>query len=1189
MNRRAFLLTAWFFCCLLNPAVAQPSAEDDGYLLWIAGAEAWLGADFSRALEHWLNLVQKWPDSAPAVAASASLAELVDVFPDAAGRLQEVAKRIEERGPLSAECRRRLLQAVCTAAWAEGRAEEARLAGAAAGAVGDWRMRRKYGQPTLLLERYLKGESWPELEVLEDDCLPCGRRSLAAGKRPGLFIGGREFSTPQGGIYYLVIESAAPTVLRIDGKMVLLHDTHRRKLARERRALLQLAAGSHLLELATAVEDEEEFGFWLMPLSSTGDAQTSLAGAEELSGDGLKFRELEYLLDGGERYDTWLLRAVLSLIEGRSDRALGWLQELRRAGHRPELVSFWLALAFLDYLEDSPELARRRARNHLEKIAQEKLLAAYLLGWLLLQEEGALRSALGWLRRGQQASPGVYLWHWLEGRVLEKAGFDAEAVVAFRRALEIEPKAFSVAEDLFRLAESRKDAATARHAAELLALGGADEQLVGYLRARRENRLVEDLLRRKIVLCPRQVKWQLQLADLLLEQRRTAEAREAIYQTLGMLGEKDTLIRQAADLLDLLGEDVAGAQLRDRLLKLYPADVQLQLIKAVAGGEKTLRLPGETLVDTASLLDEAGKRPLRQDVAAERILDQATVQFFPEGQLLMRVHLLVRVNNQEGVAKWGEIEAPGENTLVEALRTIKSDGRIYNAEFLAGKETVSLPQLAAGDFVEVKLLAGQAGSALAPAGTGWVYGPWYFASQDEEIELSRLTLIFPQGQSWRLDRVGDAPEPQVSDEGAWRVLRFEARGQPAVVQENHAPPADEIFPSVQLATIGWQETAKLLGDHLARAAQADDVVRELAFRVSGGPRAGARGVERLFYWVIRNIRQTGDFSDFSTSAAQAVALRQGNRLVVLCALLSALGLDFRPLLARPITVPPFNDQVPRSGVFVSPVVEVTYPERSIWLQPQEEYQPAGLLKEELLGQPALLLLSEQGQPAWVYLPDHQNGKQEHHIEMELQIEKNGSLRGRGREIFQPLAAVRFRQALARLPVTSRHQVMQSGLAGAYPGSQLESWRIDNLERPELPLILSFEFQVPQALERTREGWLLRGGFFPYRLYEHFAPEAKRRFPLLIAEPIRISSRVIIKAPDGWLAEPPRNARVQAPLAKFEYFSHRKNRELIIEKRVEISSGRIATSDLKAFRDFLQRVGQLEAAAIFFRNQVAAER
>src|SRR5258707_3292105 len=112
------------------------------------------------------------------------------------------------------------------------------------------------------------------------------------------------------------------------------------------------------------------------------------------------------------------------------------------------------------------------------------------------------------------------------------------------------------------------------------------------------------------------------------------------------------------------------------------------------------------------------------------VLDRTVTRVFPTGGRLTLTHNIIRVQTKDGIDKWGEVSIP-EGADVLLLRTVKADGTTREPEQIAEKQTVSVPDLAPGDYVEFEYVD-PAGAPQAFPG-GFYAERFYFQSFDAPL------------------------------------------------------------------------------------------------------------------------------------------------------------------------------------------------------------------------------------------------------------------------------------------------------------------------------------------------------------------------------------------------------------------------------------------------------------------------
>ena len=145
---------------------------------------------------------------------------------------------------------------------------------------------------------------------------------------------------------------------------------------------------------------------------------------------------------------------------------------------------------------------------------------------------------------------------------------------------------------------------------------------------------------------------------------------------------------------------------------------------------------------------------------------------FPTGATMTLTHEIVRVDSKDAIDRFGEIAVPAGAEIL-TLRTHKRDGTTREPEEIAGKETVSAPDLQVGDYVEWELL--ETHSPAAAFAPGFLGDRFYFQSFDAPIARSELTLVLPAGLPVALDVRAGAPRAADSaGPDGTRVMTFVA-------------------------------------------------------------------------------------------------------------------------------------------------------------------------------------------------------------------------------------------------------------------------------------------------------------------------------------------------------------------------------------------------------------------------------
>ena len=137
----------------------------------------------------------------------------------------------------------------------------------------------------------------------------------------------------------------------------------------------------------------------------------------------------------------------------------------------------------------------------------------------------------------------------------------------------------------------------------------------------------------------------------------------------------------------------------------------------------------------------------------------------------------MRVQSQEAVDENGEFSMP-EGARLLTLHTVKADGTRLEPDAIAGKSSLSLPNLAPGDYVEFETVRGESPSVGFPG--GYLGDRFYFKSFEVPFDHSELVVVLPAEHG-----AGDRP----ARPGARDAARDEGRPQGAALVGQRESPA----------------------------------------------------------------------------------------------------------------------------------------------------------------------------------------------------------------------------------------------------------------------------------------------------------------------------------------------------------------------------------------------------------------
>jgi len=834
-------------------------------------------------------------------------------------------------------------------------------------------------------------------------------------------------------------------------------------------------------------------------------------------------------------------------------------------------------------LLDDPTIPFRidmvRSRKHLQRALQlcpDMLLARFRLA-LLDMEEGKHIEALETLQKLKTERPGVFIWSFFQGRIYEKLGWQLESERAYQAALAAVPDHHeSLRRLLLRAMQQSATDDVTRLAAVLESLGSWEENLVKLWTQRNRFDRARSLLDKIIRRFPSAPAPRLTLFDLLIDREDLKTAEEVIAQAERVgPGSPDVLWRKA-DLLERLERPKEARAVRKRLISIAPWDLRARLALAVTDEKpEGIHLAGERRLDASRMIAEYRSSGFRPGGNAVLVLDSTAIEVAPDGSSIERAHLIAQVLTPEGLEYWGEVKDVPAGAVVDEIRTIKADGRMVDAEPIPGKETISLPALQVGDFVEVSYLQGIRGT-----GSAYIARRWYFRTPGMPIYRSRYSVAIPAATTLQIDAHGVTPQPAQLEENGFNVYVWSHENSPMILSEPNAPPTDEYLPFVQVGFgIKWEDVRDRMRVALDRAVRPTPELTRFARESTRDASGDHQRLERLFRTVCTQVRQVGTADDLAEPASHILARREGNRMVLLTALLRILGYEPQVLLVRTVGNSQVDYRLPNRTTYRHGLLSVKTGGDRIFMDPSNRFNTFGVLYPFLQGMRAIDITSPAESEPFVRIPEYPKQYLAREIQLDLALEPDGTLAGTGHERITTAQASQYRKLLASLSPGQRQQILQAGLGNYFSGALLEEHKITGLSDPEQPLVLEYRLKVPHFARRRGNTLVIQDGFYPYRLSASLIAKPDRKLPLLLGDETRTDSHITLTLPPGARARLSKPVYLQAPLSTFSLSATQKGNRLILEKNLHVKAGRVQPKDYPAFRDFCQQVDRKDTEEI----------
>jgi tetratricopeptide (TPR) repeat protein len=1135
-----------------------------------------------KALDAYLRALQASPASSDPIAphlAELTIHAIGGLSGSVAGyedKVRPVFERLLADGRVAAPARNGIGTMLIQLAYKRGDRDAAQQVAAAVGCVTSFRTAGPFGPRDLLgfdsdrsvvpgkplADAYDLGPNRGLQKTRELGAHGCsvnlGGGPLAAG---GTSYAQSYVSIAQPGDYVMRFESPNSSEIFVDGRSIARVDRRTRLEPDVLFLPLSLGKGRHeftikigtrhpnpALSLSLNKERPNDAGAIALPFSPQsrdGFAVYVRAAAAAARDDVLGARQVMTDIDGRHRTSALLLTLRASLLlsdplqpnDAREDDARRLL--LVALARDPEL---WSAQV---------QLASMTARNGREKEAIAALRKAYE-HW---PEVPSIGIVLAGLLRGQS-------WN-----------AEADSVVARVRTL-VPDACGPLAAELDGLRARQREEQAAKVAEAVSRCDAqANARYSLFLRQRRWDDAKRELARLS-ALEPPQNRYPWLLAGLELAKNRgdDAEIDAYIAALRAQYPRSSTGATEQIDRLAGRGDEAgARAALASAVQSEPESMAELYRLDEVIGGKDVM---GPYRVDGAAKIKAFAESGRAYDGPQLLVFDYMALRILPDGSSIELIHTIERAQSDEAINSLAEVQVP-EGAQVLTLRTIKPDGTRLEPDAIEGKDTISLPTVAAGDYVEFEDLRYQPASEGFPG--GYSGDRFYFKSFEIPFDHSQMVVIAPKSMGLEVDPRGAAPAPIERADGDLRVLDFHVDQSTALKVEPSAVSAREYLPSIRIGVRAtWPAFVDSIRDVLSDRDLYDPELAALVQQIVGeaDPADYALRARRVYSWVLEHIDNN---DDLFSQAAVMLRSRSGNRARVLHYMLGLAGIPSRLALVRSAGADNTPSNMADGDTFEHLLVTYDDGKQPVWLFTVERDAPFGYVPALLRGQPALLLAP--GAPRTI-VPDaapHQDLRQ---LALDITLGKDGSAHVEAVETLRGTGAVSWRGQLQSIPAPELGQRFEEEyLARLLPGARLDKLHISGREQQAETLQLQYTFDLSVLGRRTGDAWALPS-MLASHLSQNYAQLDQRTTALLVPMPLDVEITLRVHLPKGTTRpNTPGPVHLEAAIdgrPRFDMSTKLDGDTLVIERRLDVPLMRVPPNAYPAFATFCRQVDQAEA-------------
>ncbi|MEM6961081.1 MAG: DUF3857 domain-containing protein [Myxococcota bacterium] len=980
------------------------------------------------------------------------------------------------------------------------------------------------------------------------------------------------FVESDGGTYILRLETPNLVSLAVDGESHIVRDPRQEISPRTSYVPLNLSAGRHEITVKLATRHPNPvLSIALIPAPNAAE-QPRLAEKPRLAAQ-------PRLPEGTDPYGSYV-RALLAMSRGDLMEAEASLGSKATSADASSLVKILAARVALSHPLRTPDLRRDTARK-LFREAQERDSATWLPSLFLAQltaAEGRHLSAIALLREAQTRFDEVAKLPLALHRLFMGRGWEGLSRQMIDRALAIHPHscpalaaAFAHANRLDRVTQTgplleRLMHCDARQTERL-------EWLVrgrNWAGAEAELARLESLTRaqnRARILSSR--------AQLLRGQGDLEQAQQTLAE-LAQLRPRSAIVQvDRSDLWLASQQDEEARQLMDRAFQESPADMApLYWLQRALFDEDLFE---DFRLDGAQVLEEFERSGRQYAEPQVLVLDYTVTRVFEDGSIIELTHNIFRLQSEEAVDAHGEFQIPARARLLR-LHTIKADGRVLEPDPIEGKDTISLPGLMAGDYVEyeyIRLLEPKERYVDGAAGERF-----YFRNYETPFDRSELIVILPASMPLDIDPRGDAPRTHRTLADGLQILKWRRDESRPLVQEPSAVSPKEFFPSIRWGSrVSWRAMVDHARDLLSDKDPFDPAAQRLVRQILQDTRDPRKRAELLYSWVLTEIEHSGDF--FGNAPAM-LAARTGDRTRILNYLLNLAGIPSELILVRSASDDPTPTELADEERFDHSLLRVRLESETVFVDGSQRGATFGVLPPHLRAQPALRLLPNAPR---IQVRANRPGEDRHLIELDVRLGLDSSANIDVVETYRGSAAAAWRTDLERIPhAVLNDRFEQAYLAKMLPGSHLTSLSIDGRTLEDASFLMSYAMEHADFGRQLDHAWVLPT-LMPTHATARFTPIDQRTTTQLVSFPVDQQLELRIHLSDrSALANTRQTVEARYRDALFREESEWSEGTLIIRRTLQIPIMRVPVEEYGEFADFCRQIDVAEAREIRIARQ-----
>lgn len=781
---------------------------------------------------------------------------------------------------------------------------------------------------------------------------------------------------------------------------------------------------------------------------------------------------------------------------------------------------------------------------------------------LIYSNQGMVEDALSSIEQLIAVAPDAFIAHYYRFVLLDQQGWTQLALGALKEAHKLDPRNCEISGHVVQLtpnAELSVIEESARSCPAVLEHEALDQIAAG------AHEAALDIYQKLFERFPNRLDLIPVIARVLTTLDREPEALALLESFPEEASGRTEAVRSRVDLLFSQGDSSAAAAVLDEALGAEPANLRHIELKRLFGGERIL---ADLRIDGLRVVQDYLADARNYTQSAYYLLDYAAFRYFPDGSSLSVTHQILQVRNKDGIDQFGEVRFPAD-AIITQLRTIKSDGiTVIEPESIPHKNSISMPNLAPGDFIEMEYL--QATTANARRDPSFIAPRWFFKIPEAPLMYSELIVELPEGLEPQIDLRGPVVAPEITTHDGFKRYRYLMTEMLPPRPEPNGPSQVELVPSVQFGYGYSIDDIRLLyANDLADLTRTTPYLEHAYEEAIEGAVSHDQIAYRIFRFLERSIVDDSQ-SIFDKPASWVWTSGKGSRLLLMKALLDIGGVPNEMVLVKPFSAPVADNAVPELRFYSQPVLRVDVGDDApLWLDPSLTHARYNYVAPGLQGQPAVALATGERLTVGRFDPDMDRST----THLELMFDETGAVSATGTDITDGVRGTNIRQYYERNAAdwARIQRDLSAQLTRFFNDAQVVDFTFEGFSE-EGPISVSYDFIATNVAQRSGDSLLFRAQFYPQELSARFASQQTREQTLVLAGPIRSQLTVNMTLPPGFsVSQAPQPLRLDTPFGVYSKEVEVQDQVIVIRERVDLPKQRISPEQYKAFRELAAQI------------------